>query len=99
MELERGRGLLTRSGLVISLLILGTIMMLVLILSQKLYNLYYLGFQFMTGDTLTVRVNFDKSTVTFEKGDKSYEMPIQLKIGDIYGFVGCTYNGDIWLIP
>ncbi len=53
----------------------------------------------MTGDTLTVRVNFDKSTVTFEKGDKSYEMPIQLKIGDIYGFVGCTYNGDIWLIP
>jgi hypothetical protein len=35
----------------------------------------------MTGDTITIRVNFKKATVVFEKGPNSYEMPILLELG------------------
>ena len=45
---------------------------------------------------MTVRVDFKKSTVIFEKQGNKYEMPIQLNLGDIYGYVGCTHMGDSW---
>lgn len=53
----------------------------------------------MTGDTLTVTLDVGKSLVIFEKGGSKYEMPVQLNLGDVYGFVGCTYSGDKWVIP
>jgi len=56
------------------------------------------GFQFLTGDAITVKVDFAKSSVAFIKGQNVYEMPIQLHLGDIYPFVGCTHLGDTWAI-
>ena len=54
------------------------------------------GWTFAVGDKVTVRVDFGKSTVVFEKGPSTYEMPIQTNIGEIFGYVGCTYIGDEW---
>lgn len=55
----------------------------------------------MTGDTVNIRVDFAKSTVTFTKDASSYEMPIKTDLGDLYFFVGPTHINDtiaiVWL--
>lgn len=52
------------------------------------------GFQFAVGDTINIRVDFQKKVVIFTKGDAVYEQPIKTDIGDIYAFVGPTHIND-----
>ncbi len=48
------------------------------------------GFQFHVNDVVNIKVDFDKSTVTFTKDAIQYTQPIKLDLGDIYAFAGPT---------
>ena len=43
---------------------------------------------------INVKVNYEKCTVKFTKGEASYEQPIKLDIGEYHAFVGPTNLND-----
>lgn len=52
------------------------------------------GFQFHTNDVVNIKLDFDKSTVTFTKGYDQFTQPVRLDLGDLYAFAGPTNLGD-----
>ena len=46
------------------------------------------------GDVINIKVDYEKGTVRFTKGEQHFEQPIKLDLGEYHPFVGPTNLGD-----